>query len=66
MALWHDGKEIATNGLHVGTPVNGKMFDNLHPDGLDITKWKNKFEFPPHLELREDIIEASQKIEDIY
>ncbi len=68
MRIFRNGEEIATNGLHVGTPINGKMYDNMYPDGIDLdpNAYKNLFEYPPHLELRADIIDASQKISDIY
>ena len=66
MRIYHDGREIATNGLHVGTPVNGKMFDNMNPDGMDLDEWLSKFEYPPHLILRADVVDASLSINSIY
>jgi len=60
-----NGVLIAENGLHVGIPINGKMYDNMNPEGLDIDIWK-QFEFSPGLEFRHEIIIGSQKINDFY
>ncbi|MDN3635958.1 papain fold toxin domain-containing protein [Neolewinella lacunae] len=66
MRIYHNGEEIATNGLHVGTPINGKMFDNMNPNGMDVDEWLSKFEYPPHLKLKPDVIDASQVINSFY
>ena len=66
MRIYHNGEEIATNGLHVGTPINGKMYDNMNPNGMDLDEWLSKFEYPPHLTLKPDIIDASQTINSFY
>ncbi len=32
--LWHNGVKVADNGIHVFTPVNNKIFDNMNHNGL--------------------------------
>jgi hypothetical protein len=34
--LWHNGQKIADNGVHVFTPVNNKIFDNINHNGLEV------------------------------
>jgi hypothetical protein len=35
--LWHNGQQVASNGIHVFTPVNDKVFDNINHNGLQIS-----------------------------
>ena len=37
---------ISTNGYHYGIEVDGKVFDNIHTDGVDYNKWRDDFEIP--------------------
>jgi hypothetical protein len=66
MRIYHNGQEIATNGLHVGTPINGKMYDNMNPNGMNLDEWLSKFEYPPHLNLKSEVIDASKNINSFY
>lgn len=44
--LWHNGAEIAENGIHIFTPVNNKVFDNINHNGtnFDIVEYTNLFD----------------------
>lgn len=37
---------ISTNGYHYGIEVDGKVFDNIHTEGVDYNTWKSDFELP--------------------
>jgi len=39
--IWSDvaGKNISTNGKHKAVLVDGKVYDNIHKDGIDYNKW---------------------------
>lgn len=43
--VWSDtaGKNISTNGHHRGVLVDGKVYDNIHTEGIDYNAWKNDF-----------------------
>ena len=38
--------QISTNGRHVGVLVDGKIYDNIHKDGISFDKWIKDFEGP--------------------
>ncbi len=41
--IWSErlGRNIATNGRHRAVLVNGKVYDNINPNGVDYDVWKN-------------------------
>lgn len=40
--VWSDigQKTISTNGYHQGVLVNGKVYDNIHTNGIHLDAWK--------------------------
>ena len=38
-----NGTVIATNGYHVGIQYNGKIYCNVHPEGLPVSDWFSNF-----------------------
>jgi len=40
------GTNIAEGGYHWGVEVDGKVFDNIHIDGIDASKWFSDFDAP--------------------
>ncbi|HRI02086.1 MAG TPA: Hint domain-containing protein [Saprospiraceae bacterium] len=43
-----NGKIIAETGFHIFTLVNGKVYDNLNPNGIDINDFFDKLDLPPN------------------
>lgn len=43
--IWSDtaGKTISQNGFHTGIEFNGKVYDNIHTDGIEYEKWLDDF-----------------------
>ncbi|MFD2329461.1 RHS repeat-associated core domain-containing protein [Cohnella sp. GCM10020058] len=39
--IWSDsaGKSISENGYHTGILYEGKVYDNIHPNGIEYQKW---------------------------
>lgn len=46
--IWSDvlNKNISENGVHHGVLVDGKIFDNLNPNGIDYDTWIKAFASP--------------------
>jgi Papain fold toxin 2 len=46
LCLSYDGgkETITLNGQHIGVLVGGRVFDNLHPDGVLFENWLADFE----------------------
>ena len=46
--IWSDtaGKLISTNGKHRTVLVGEKVYDNVHPDGINYGDWLNDFHTP--------------------
>ena len=42
--LYSTTEAISLNGKHSAVLFNGKVFDNLFPEGIDYDKWKNGFD----------------------
>jgi hypothetical protein len=43
--VWSDTAQrtISTNGHHRGVLIDGKVYDNIHKQGVDVDTWKNDF-----------------------
>ncbi|MEM9546231.1 MAG: Hint domain-containing protein [Bacteroidota bacterium] len=66
LQLWHNGQKVADNGLHVFTPANGKIYDNMQPNGMDAGEYMKQFEYPVHLEMRIDEVLPDEDIFTIF
>ena len=44
--IWSDtaGKTISENGHHRGVLVDGKVYDNIHTEGIDYDAWRADFD----------------------
>lgn len=43
--IWSDirGMNISENGIHRGVEYNGRVYCNVHPEGLPLEVWKHDF-----------------------
>jgi RHS repeat-associated protein len=48
--IWNDRVQgtISTNGYHVGVLYEGKVYDNIYPEGIEYKDWQQSFDAPSH------------------
>jgi hypothetical protein len=45
ISLTSDNETISESGRHYGVLLHHKIFDNLHPEGIEYDNWLNQFKY---------------------